>query len=142
MPILPPLLILGMKFLFLSLLFAIGLHCVVLAQQVPLGDLDQPEKIENLAKHPLFSDPHTTSVLLWINGEIKLHKHEAHSEHVLVLAGKGLMRLGEETFTVRKGDLIFIPEGTPHAVTVKKGVLKVISIQSPQFDGTDRVPLE
>jgi mannose-6-phosphate isomerase-like protein (cupin superfamily) len=111
-------------------------------QKVAISDLSAPDKIDQIAKSPLFSDPHTTSVLLWINGEVKLHKHATHSEHVVVLSGKAEMRLGEETFTVRKGDVIFIPEGTPHAVKVRKGVLKVISIQSPQFDGTDRVPLE
>lgn len=125
-------------FLYLfPLLFCGMLH----AQSIHPSGLTPPEA-QGIRKQALFSDERVSSTLLWISDEVKLHKHASHSEHVVVLSGKGEMRLGEETFTVRKGDVIFIPQGTPHSVKVSKGVLKVISVQAPQFDGTDRILLE
>jgi len=50
------------------------------------------------------------------------------------------MVLGTDTFKIASGDLIFIPKNTVHAVkSIGASVLKVISIQSPRFDGTDRI---
>lgn len=101
-----------------------------------------PEKpFDNVLVQKLYSDPHASGFVIWIKHDVPLHKHAHHSETVMVLEGKGNMRLGEAQFPVRKGDILFIPEGTPHAVTVSSGVLKVVSIQAPEFDGTDRILL-
>jgi mannose-6-phosphate isomerase-like protein (cupin superfamily) len=52
------------------------------------------------------------------------------------LNGEAIMRLDSSTFTIRKGDMVFIPQKSIHAVkTVSKEPLKVISIQTPLFDG-------
>jgi mannose-6-phosphate isomerase-like protein (cupin superfamily) len=52
------------------------------------------------------------------------------------------MRLDSSNFTIQKGDVIFIPQKSIHAVkTLSKKPLKVISIQTPLFDG-DRVWVE
>jgi mannose-6-phosphate isomerase-like protein (cupin superfamily) len=52
------------------------------------------------------------------------------------------MRLDSSTFTIRKGDVVFIPQKSIHTVkTVSKEPLKVISIQTPLFDG-DRIWVE
>ena len=80
--------------------------------------------------------------LLCIHEDIKLHKHEIHSEHVMVVKGKAKMILGENEIRIRKGDLIFIPRNTPHSVTLLSKELKVISIQAPSYDGKDKVVLE
>jgi mannose-6-phosphate isomerase-like protein (cupin superfamily) len=49
------------------------------------------------------------------------------------------MTLGKEVLIISPGDYVFIPRNTYHSVLVKQGVLKVLSIQSPHFDGADRV---
>ncbi|HRH39186.1 MAG TPA: cupin domain-containing protein, partial [Flavobacteriales bacterium] len=68
------------------------------------------------------------------------HFHQHHTEHVVVLEGTAVMTLGDSTFTIAAGSTIAIPMGTVHAVTTTSNVpLRVISVQSPQFDGTDRV---
>ena len=62
-----------------------------------------------------------------------------HTEQVYVLEGGGSMTLGDSTFSIKAGDLILIPMGTPHSVITTTDVpLKVVSIQSPKFDG-DRI---
>jgi mannose-6-phosphate isomerase-like protein (cupin superfamily) len=50
------------------------------------------------------------------------------------------MTLGDSIFNIHEGDLIFIPSNTFHAViTTSKKLLKVLSVQSPFFDGRDRI---
>lgn len=102
-----------------------------------------PAEIENVYSRPLYSDSLCSSFVIFIKKEVKLHKHLYHTEHVTVLEGEATMILGEKVFTVKKGDFIFIPKNTPHkVVTTSTTPLKVISIQAPYFDGTDRVLLE
>lgn len=104
--------------------------------------LQPTEAFENVHVQKLFSDPHATGFVIWIKKAVPLHKHAVHSETVTILEGKAHMRLGDQNFPVAKGDIIFIPEGTPHAVQVQGGILKVLSVQAPEFDGTDRILLD
>ena len=74
---------------------------------------------------------------------MKLHKHVEHTENVIILEGEGEMTLGDKKFKVKKGDIVFIPKGTPHSLTVTSAIpVKVLSVQSPFFDGKDRIFIE
>lgn len=44
----------------------------------------------------------------------QLHRHLVTEEIYHVVAGQGLMILGDECFDVRCGDTVLIPPGTPH----------------------------
>ncbi len=89
---------------------------------------------------PLASDSLCSSFFIVIPGEVKLHYHASHTENVIVMEGTGIMKLGENDIKIKKGDLIVIPKGTKHAVKNTGEIpLKVISVQSPYFDGKDRV---
>lgn len=90
--------------------------------------------------YPIGCDSLSSSFCIVIRDQVKLHKHEFHSEQITVLEGEGEMKLGTNTYTIKKGDVIFVPKGTGHSV-VKKGkkALKVISVQAPFFDGKDRI---
>ncbi len=131
-----------MKYL---ILLVASLFCMVVqAQTFQNADtVSCPDSLENIYVRPLYSDSLSSSFVIFIKNEVKLHKHNAHTEHVMVLQGEGTMVLGDSTFTIKKGDIVFIPKGTPHKVlTTSKIPLKVISIQSPNFDGSDRLMLE
>ncbi|MGB0522408.1 MAG: cupin domain-containing protein [Flammeovirgaceae bacterium] len=108
-----------------------------------LGQLNafQPdEEYENIFVKKLYSDQHTSTFIVWVKKEVKAHSHQKHTEQVGVLEGKAEMTLGDQTFVVKKGDWIMIPQGTIHAVKVlSKKPVKVISIQTPEFKGKDRV---
>lgn len=100
----------------------------------------QPDTtFENVLVRRLYSNEEASGFVIWIKQQVPLHKHLAHSETVTILSGKAMMRLGDQTMAVQKGDIIFIPKGTPHSVTVSRGTLKVLSVQAPMFDGSDRV---
>lgn len=113
------------------------------AQHRSLTELQPKEPFENVYSEKIAEDSLSSSFLIWIKKEVKLHKHLEHSEHVYVLDGEGNMQLGNENLNIKAGDIIYIPQNTPHkVVTTSKKPLKVISIQSPQFDGSDRILLE
>lgn len=100
-------------------------------------------KTENLYNKTLFGDSLSSSFCIVIKKEVKSHKHITHSEHVVVMDGEATMTLGQKTFPIKKGDVVFIPKNTIHSVKVTgKTPLKVISIQSPLFDGKDRIMIE
>lgn len=89
---------------------------------------------------PAGSDSLSSGNIIWIKKELKPHKHLKHSEHVYIIDGEAEMRLGSATIKVKNGDVIFIPKGTVHSVKVtSKRPLKVLSVQAPYADGTDRV---
>ena len=91
----------------------------------------------------LHHDSLSSSFLIIIPKEVKSHYHAMHTEQVVVLAGEADMVLGDSTLHIKAGDVIIIPKGTKHSVTVTSAVpLKIISVQAPYFDGTDRIMLE
>lgn len=108
-----------------------------------LDTVNAPASTENIYNRPLYSDSLSSSFVIIVKKQVKKHLHAHHSEQVYVISGEADMLLGDSIIHIKPGDLIFIPKNTPHAVTVTSTVpLKIISIQSPYFDGTDRVPLE
>jgi mannose-6-phosphate isomerase-like protein (cupin superfamily) len=94
----------------------------------------------NIYSRMVAGDSLSSSFVIVIKKEVRPHKHAAHSEHVFVLAGSGQMKLSGKSFEIKKGDLVFIPKNEVHSVTnTGKLPLKVLSIQSPYFDGSDKV---
>jgi len=99
-----------------------------------------PQEFSNLHVQRLNDDSLSSTFAIWVKQHVKEHYHEHHTEVVYVLEGAGEMTLNDERFPIKKGDYVFIPLGTKHSVVVKsEEPMKVISIQSPYFDGSDRV---
>ena len=113
------------------------------AQHIATDSIGAKTISDNLYNKALFSDSLASSFVIVIKQGVKPHKHLQHSEHVAVLDGEGEMTLGEKKFGIKKGDVIFIPKNTVHAVkTTSKVPLKVLSVQAPHFDGKDRIFIE
>ncbi len=125
------------------LLFSLCLVVVAAkAQYQSLDTIKAPAKYDNIYVRTLYVDSaDVSSYVIFVRNEVKAHKHEKHAEHVVVLAGMGMMTLGDKKFKIMKGDVIFIPKNTFHSVLSisKKEALKVLSMQAPYFDGKDRV---
>ena len=51
-----------------------------------------------------------------IGDSVSLHVHTGKAEYWVIIAGEGLMRLGEEDITVREGDVIVTPPHVAHAL--------------------------
>ena len=125
--------------ILIILLFAVSKFAV--AQQILSLETQEPNgEYENIHVSNLDHDPLTSTFLIWVKHGVKEHYHEAHTEVVCVLQGEGWMTLGEERQKIKSGDYVFIPKGTRHSVEVIGDIpMKVISIQTPHFDGLDRV---
>ncbi|MDZ4665590.1 MAG: cupin domain-containing protein [Bacteroidota bacterium] len=131
-----------MKKVFFGFFLAIS-FCIYAQNPQLINTLELEPGSTGLTSKNLFNDSLSSSFCLIIKNEVKGHKHMKHSEHVIVQSGEGVMRLGDKEFTIKEGDVIFIPKGTVHSVIVKgKKPLKVLSIQSPYFNGDDRVMVE
>ena len=127
-------------FLFSSLLICSSLSAQSqTVRHLPEHSVDA-STYENIHVEQLDDDPLTTTYLIWVKQHVKEHYHTEHTEVVFVLDGEGNMQLNDEWKKVSKGDYIFIPKGTRHSVEVtSKHPMKVISIQTPRFDGNDRI---
>lgn len=110
---------------------------------INVDTIDHYSKTDNLYIKNISNDSVSSGFIISIKKEVKLHKHLNHSEHVIVLEGEGKMLLGDKEILIKQGDVVFIPKNTPHGViTTSQRPLKVVSIQSPYFDGKDRIILK
>ena len=114
---------------------------IVSAQTVSIVDL-RPDSTnyDNIHVKRISSDSLSSTFAIWIKLKVKMHKHINHTEHVYVLEGKGNFTIGDKSKSIKKGDFITIPRNTWHGVEVASEIpLKVISVQSPEFKGLDRI---
>ena len=98
------------------------------------------EDYENISITKLSTNSDATTFAIWIKKKVKIHKHINHTEHVYIKQGKGKFQLADSLYNVKTGDLIIVPKNTWHGVIVEsRNPMKVISIQSPEFFGKDRM---
>jgi len=128
---------------FFLLLFSIGITLSKAQSFQSLDTIKPPAQYENIYNRPVFSDSLTSSFVIFIKKEVKSHKHISHTEHVYILDGEGEMVIGVKKMKIKKGDIVLIPKNTFHSLTVTSQTpMKVLSVQSPLFDGKDRVMAE
>jgi mannose-6-phosphate isomerase-like protein (cupin superfamily) len=66
------------------------------------------------------------------DGNTPKHLHSNANEMQYVLDGTGTIWLGDKEVTVKPGDLVIIPKGTPHGGTKPiSGQVKAIAIKTP-----------
>ncbi len=67
-----------------------------------------------------------------------LHKHRTSEEIYHIIAGAGIMILGDESFKVVIGDTIYIPRDIPHKIrNTEKEPLKLFCCCSPPYSHDD-----
>lgn len=77
--------------------------------------------------------------ITWVEGapgsEQQVHSHTESEQVYVIVQGRGSMRVDEKRQTVEKGDLIFIPPGTGHAIrNTGHEPLVYVSATAPPFD--------
>ncbi len=125
----------------LLFLFTLAFTITASSQEITnLTDVKPHEYYDNILVKKLDTDELSTSFVIWIKKAVKSHKHETHSEIIHVIEGNGDMTVGEKTFSIKSGDYFRIPQNTFHSLKVTSEVpMKVLSVQSPEFLGKDRV---
>ena len=108
-----------------------------------VSSIDQilPDReFENIYVKKISSDSSSSTFAIWIKKKVKLHKHVYHTENVFIDKGFGEFQLNDSIYKVAEGDWIVIPKNTWHGVIVNsKSTMKVISVQSPEYFGKDRI---
>lgn len=129
-----------------ALLFLLLFASATLTAQTErqLLEIEPLEEYENIHVRKLNSDSAQTSFVIWVKMAVRPHYHSFHTENIYVIEGKAEMTLNDSTFIVKKGDYLNIRKGSVHSVNKVFGrkPLKVLSIQSPEFKGKDRIFVE
>ena len=131
--------------MFMKIILAVcfNLLVIIFYSQEFVGEFNKvrPDSaFENIHIHQISSDINSTTFAIWVKRKVKIHKHINHIENIYVTQGEGRFRLGSTTYHVEAGDLIVVPKNTWHGIEVTSTVpLRVISIQSPEFIGVDRI---
>lgn len=76
------------------------------------GQPDKPRKVNLFTTPRCFADVH----VLRPGQAAKVHTHAAEDKCYHVLAGRGIVTLGDEDVPVREGHLVFCPVGVAHGV--------------------------
>jgi mannose-6-phosphate isomerase-like protein (cupin superfamily) len=130
-----------MRKLVLFLFFLLLLMCGYGQLPIKIDTICEPLKFENVCVQKISDDSLQTTFVIWIKKGVPEHYHLTHTENIYVLEGRAQMTINGVRQQVKKGDYLTIPMGTKHAVTqvISRKPLKVLSIQSPRFDGSDRI---
>ena len=127
----------------LTIVLGLILIPLLFKSQDIVSSIDQilPDKeFENIHVKKISSDSSSSTFAIWIKQKVKLHKHVYHTENVLIDKGFGEFQINDSIYKVAAGDWIVIPKNTWHGVVVNsKSIMKVISVQSPEYFGKDRI---
>tara|TARA_B100000965_G_C19563572_1_gene745734 strand:- start:1009 stop:1407 length:399 start_codon:yes stop_codon:yes gene_type:complete len=127
----------------LTTILALTFIPLIYKSQNIVSSIDQilPDiEFENIHVKKISSDSSSSTFAIWIKQKVKLHKHVYHTENVLIDKGFGKFQINDSVYKVAAGDLIIIPKNTWHGVIVNsKSTMKVISVQSPEYFGKDRI---
>lgn len=107
----------------------------------PLINYQPDTAYTNVHVQKIADSQEQSTFIIWVKENVKAHYHAWHTEHIVVISGEAWMRLGSDSLHIKPGVHIYIPKGTVHSVYHVLGTepLKVLSIQSPKFDGEDRI---
>ena len=105
-----------------------------------INQIQAERDFDNIHVKKISSDSSSSTFAIWIKQKVKLHKHVYHTENVLIDKGFGEFQINDSIYKVAAGDWIVIPKNTWHGVIVNsKKTMKVISVQSPEYFGKDRI---
>ena len=98
---------------------------------------------QEIANHELSRGESSSSHLVVVRKEEKLHVHKNHELVAILLKGEGTLTLGRRELHWKPGGVLSIPRGIPHAfVNQSSGPAVAYAVFVPAFDGKDTVPVE
>jgi mannose-6-phosphate isomerase-like protein (cupin superfamily) len=82
------------------------------AQRLHGGAQRQPIRWVNVATAPMTVSRYKVEV----GDTVSLHVHTGKAEYWVIVAGEGVVRLGDDEIAVREGDVVVTPPHVPHAL--------------------------
>lgn len=66
---------------------------------------------------------------------VSMHVHTGKAEYWAIVAGEGVVRVGDKSFPVKPGDIVFTPPTVPHGLTTTSAEpLVFLNIVQPTGD--------
>lgn len=98
---------------------------------------------QEIAFHEIARTEGSSTHLVQIRTEEKLHAHQKHDLVAIVLKGNGTLTLGDRHLYLKAGGVVTIPRGVPHAFQNRsKAPAVAYVVFTPAFDGADTVPVQ
>ena len=97
-----------MRKLFIILLFMTSTQIVTAEQYVEINKLSPEVEYDNIHVYKMDTDKNKSTFIIWIKKGVKAHKHEYHSETLVVLEGTAEMKLNDNSYLIKAGDYIFV----------------------------------
>ncbi|WP_223669625.1 cupin domain-containing protein [Kangiella shandongensis] len=107
-----------------------------LEQIVASLETDESTRNDPIKRTFVFDGEHlTANVGIIADSGNALHIQKNHDELLVIIEGNVEFKVGDETKSVKKGDLIFIPKDTLHGPILKEGQsFAALSVFAPHFD--------
>lgn len=107
-----------------------------LDQIVASLEADESTKSDPIKRTFVFDGEHLTANIGVISDSGNaLHTQKDHDELLVIIEGNVDFKVGKETKSVSKGDLVFIPKATIHGPILKEGQsFAALSVFAPYFD--------
>jgi mannose-6-phosphate isomerase-like protein (cupin superfamily) len=74
-----------------------------------------------------------------ITDSSKPHKHKKMEEVYFIIKGKAKLKVGDEIFTIQKGDVFSIPKNKYHNIQDVEETIELVVITNPKFDPDDLI---
>ena len=104
----------------------------------PLGPDDNIKGIP--LSPPPADQPAVSHFIVQIRRRENPHIHQDHDATIVMLRGHGRLVIGSRIVSLRAGDTIFVPRGTPHYYVNESAEPTVaLAIFSPSYDGKDAI---
>lgn len=87
---------------FFILMFSIAITLCKAQSFQSLDTIKPPASYENIYNRSVFSDSLSSSFVIFIKKEVKLHKHVTHTEQVYILDGEGEMMVDDKKMKIKK----------------------------------------
>ena len=98
---------------------------------------------ENIRSTLLHQTDRESIHLIQIRFKEPPHIHKNHDLLVILNRGEGVLHIGGETLSMKRGDSVHIPQGITHFFeNTGKEVAVGIGIFTPPYDGTDMIRVE
>ena len=94
---------------------------IVNMNEVPVGKITGREVRDLISAKTIGSRSISLRITDVLPGETSFpgHIHTECEEVILILSGKGEIKIGEETFSMRQGDAVYLPAGLKHLIRNK-----------------------
>ena len=89
--------------------------------------------------HELYNSDNLSLSYSIITDSSKPHKHIKMEEVYFIVKGKAKLKVGDEVFTIKAGDVFSIPKDKYHNIQDVEETIELVVVTNPKFDPNDLI---